>query len=139
MSEELEKQAQEKLAEARRLIREAGELAKQGQFALHFGAIGDFIPRSFVDRDLLRERAIETIKREGRYNGWEYANDPGQPDGRVPADLPRTPWDELSEDERESAIDDEIEALRDGMEVPYEFREYYDVSDTDRWWHPSRC
>lgn len=139
MSEELKKQAQEKLAEARRLIREAGELAKQGQFALHFGEIGDFIPRSFVDTDLLRDKAIENIKREGRYNGYHRVVDPNNPTEYHYEDDPRTPWDEIPEDEREDAIDAEIEALRDEMEVPSEFRECCDVSDADRWWHPSRC
>lgn len=140
MSEELKKQAQEKLVEARRLISEAGELAKQGQFALHFGEIGDFIPRSFVDPDLLRERAIETIKRDGRYNGQHrVVDDPSVAYGYHYEDDPRTPWDELSEDEREDAIDAEIESIRDEMDVPSEFREYCGVEDADQWWAPSRC
>lgn len=133
MSDELQKQAQEKLSEARRLIRDAGELAKQGQFALHFGEIGDFIPRSFVDPEILRERAIENLKREGRYNGRHRV-------GYHYEDDPRTMWDDIPEDEREDAIEAEIDAIRDEMEVPSEFREYgYDMSVTDRWWHPSRC
>lgn len=139
-SDELQKQAQEKLSEARRLIREAGELAKQGQFALHFGEIGDFVPRGFVDPDLLRDRAIENLKRDGRGNGSRLVkDDSSDPYGHY-EDNPRTPWDEIPEDDREDAIDAEIEAIREEMDVPYEFREYGgDVGDTDRWWHPSRC
>lgn len=140
MSDELQKQAQEKLSEAHRLIREAGELAKQGQFALHFGEIGDFIPRSFVDTELLRERAIENLKRDGRYNGiHRVVDDPSEPFGYHYEDDPRTPWDEIPEDEREDAVEAEIDAIRDEMEVPSEFREYCGIEDTDRWWHPSRC
>lgn len=139
--EELKRQAQGKLSEARRLIGDAGELAKEGQFALHFGEIGDFVPRSFVDGSLLRERALENLKREGRYNGSQrVVDDPTAVCGYHYEDLPRTPWDEVPEDEREDAIDAEVEALRDEMEVPSEFREYGGgVEDADRWWAPSRC
>jgi hypothetical protein len=139
MSEDLEKQAQAKLAEAMRLIDEAGELAKQGQFSLHFGEIGDFIPRAAVDGSLLREKAIENLKRDGRPNGSQRVEDPTVPHGYRYDDLPTTPWDELDEDEQESAIESEIEALQDQMDVPYEFREYCGVSEADQWWHPSRC
>jgi len=143
--EELEKLAHEKLAQANRLIDEAGELAKEGQFPLHFGEIGDFIPRAAVDRELLRERAIENLKRDGRSNGHDKVlNEEKSKGSPWPVydyvARPVTPWDEITdEDEREAAIDKEIEDIMDNMDIPYEFREYGSVSEADAWWHPSRC
>lgn len=139
MSEDLEKQAQEKLSQAWNLINEAGELAKQGQFSLHFGEVGDFIPRSAVDGTILREKAIENLKRDGRPNGSERVADPENPGRFIYVDNPHTPWDELDEDEQEEAIEAEIEGLQDEMDVPYEFKEYCGVEDADQWWYPSRC
>lgn len=125
MSDDLEKQAQAKLSEARRLISEAGELAKQGQFSLHFGEIGDFIPRTAVDPDMLRERAIAELQGE-TFEG-------------LTGHLGTVGWVDLTEDEREEQIENKIEELQDAFDVPYEFREYYRVSDADDWWAPSRC
>jgi hypothetical protein len=141
MSDELYKQAQEKLVEAHRLIREAGELAKQGQFSLHFGEIGDFIPRVLVDESLRREKAIENLKRDGRYNGHhKVVDDPSVAYAYHFEDNPRTPWDEIPEDEREDAIDAEMESIKEEADVPCEFWEYGGGSeDADQWWHPSRC
>jgi hypothetical protein len=144
MSEELQKQAQEKLSEARRLIREAGELAKQGQFALHFGEIGDFIPRSAVDRGLLREKALGILKAEGKENGGSYVRSETEKwdDGSVKSVFvanPPTPFDQLSEDEIECGIEHIVDGLIDEMNVPWEFREYGTADEADQWWHPSRC
>jgi hypothetical protein len=121
MGEELEKQAQEKLAQARQLIKEAGALAKEGQFVLHFGEIGTFIPRAAVDPSALREKAIEILKDEEESYGYK-------------------PWDSMNDDEREDAIGEVTSELSSDLGVPYQFREYgYDSGDADRWWHPSRC
>lgn len=139
--EELEKQAQEKLSQAWRLIGEAGELAKQGQFYLSFGEVGEFIPSSFGDREKLREQALEELKRDGRNNGGKWVDSPTEkyPDGSPQRDYvpnPTTPFEELTEEEVEEEIEGLIDSLIDGSGVSYEGREY---GGRDQWWHPSRC
>lgn len=143
--EELEKLAHEKLAQANRLIDEAGELAKEGQFPLHFGEIGDFIPRSAVDRQMLRQQAIDNLERDGRPNGHDKVLNEEKTKGSPwpvydYVEKPSTPWAELDEDERETAIEHEIDSIIDGWDIPWEFREYGGGADeADCWWHPSRC
>jgi len=139
MSEELQKQAQAKLSEARRLINEAGELAKEGQFALHFGETGDFVPRAYFDRELLRPRATALLESRGRQNHALRIEDPTIEWGYRYEEVPNTPWAELDESERASAIEEEIDGLREEMNVPYEFQEYGSAKQADRWWAPSRC
>ena len=137
--EELKKSAQAKLVEARRLIDEAGELAKEGQFALHFGEIGDFIPRSFVDKSLFRARAIESLKENGRENDSIRVHDPSAFWGYRVEAVPNTPFKEIPEHEMEEAIEETIERLQEQIDIPSEFREYCGVEEADQWWHPSRC
>ena len=140
MSEELEKQAHEKLAEAWKLIREAGELAKEGQFVLHFGEVGDFIPSKALDRETYTDRALAELIQNGRYNGEDRVdNGRRYSDGSVQWDYvekPTTPHSELSEDEIEAAVEAIIDGIIDNLDIPYESREY---GARDRWWHPSRC
>lgn len=143
LKEELKKQAQTKLAEARSLIREAGELAKQGQFILHFGEIGTFIPRSALDRDLLKTEALEILQRDGRYNGYDKIptgkKTPWGSDVYDYKDRPSTPYTELSQDEIEVELEKLVDDLIGDSEIPSEFREYHSAEDADKWWHPSRC
>ena len=143
VSEDLKKQAQEKLSQARALIHEAGELAKQGQFHLHFGEIGEFIPKSMMKKDGYRAEALKIAMKEGLttkeacYNWNEYDKEKGEFTLISPREF--LPWDQLEEDQREELVDDLTEQLWSDSPVPYEFREYCDESDADRWWHPSRC
>lgn len=127
---ELQKQAQEKLVEAERLIKEAGQLAKEGQFVLHVGEIGTFIPKRYKDPELYRDEAIEILKLEG----WEYYDRTGR------TTITR-PWSELEADPEllEEAVGDTIETLIDQSDVPSEYREYGPDEGPDKWWHPSRC
>jgi len=121
--EELKKQAQGKLAEARKLIAEAGELAKEGAFTLYFGEIGTYIPKAMFDREMYRKKALEWAQKNGKF------------DWNVKANIP---WDDLDENERENLVERVIDDLM-GEEIPYEFQEYYGPENADRWWHPSRC
>lgn len=127
---ELEKQAQEKLAQAQRLIDEAGQLAKQGQFVLHFGEIGTFIPKKYNDPAIYRDEAIELLKEEG-WNQFDQSK----------GDYVKTTWAELENDpERmEEAISDVSDSLITNSNVPWEYREYDGGEGVDAWWHPSRC
>lgn len=136
--EELEKLAQGKLVEARRLIREAGDLAKEGQFYLSFGEIGEFIPKTIFDRTAYRVEAEAELKRDGRDNGHDKVPPTTEKPYGDWAERPRTPYAELTEEERETAIDDIIEGILENLEVSWEFREYHSEG-TDKWWHPSRC
>ncbi len=141
MSEDLKRQAQEKLVAAWDLIKEAGALAKKGQFYLHFGEVGEFVPSSFGDRDALRAEALETLKREGRDNGGKWVSSPtekypnGQPKQSYVSN-PSTPYDELSEEEVEDEVERIIDSIIDNGEISSDAREY---AERDQWWHPSRC
>lgn len=138
--EDLEKQAQEKLTQAWALIREAGALAKEGQFHLHFGEVGDFIPSLIDDRDKLRERALEILKKNGKSEGghWEDFEE------KYPSGLPKSVWvpnpsipfDDLTPEQVEEEIEQVIDEIIDDMGIPYEAREY---GERDTWWAPSRC
>lgn len=122
--DELKRQAQQKLADAWKLIREAGQLAEQGNFTLHFGEVGSYVPKSLLDKGVWREKARKELEKTGReqYNHSTHTYDV-------------TPWDELSVDEQEALIDD---YANDFMydEIGYD-RVNYDVGPG--WWHPSRC
>ena len=134
-NEELQKQAQAKLVEARRLLDEAGELAKRGQFYLSFMG-SHFIPSSLADEESLRQRALSELQAEGRYNGCEYVyDDPEFPRGKSIERDP-TPFSELNEDEIEEEVDALVESYIDNLGIPYEAREY---GARDRWWKPSTC
>jgi len=141
MTKTLEEQAQEKLAQARQLIKEAGRLAKEGQFLLSFGEVGVFVPSCVDDEAKLREKAIENLRREGRYNG-EDKIDTGRREswGIVYeyVERPSTPFDQIPEGELEEAIETEIEAIKDQIrdEIGYDAYQY---GSRDRWWAPSRC
>lgn len=141
--EDLQKEAQGKLADARRLIREAGELAKEGQFFLNFGEIGCFIPSSMLDKSKVREEAKKLAMEEGLTISYEELDwdSPLDADGNRLVIKPRVmkPWDELSEEEQEELVEQMFEDLWSDSPIPYGFREYADESDGDRWWHPSRC
>lgn len=140
--DELEKQAQAKLADAWRLIHEAGDLAKEGQFSLHFGEVGDFVPRSYTDPSLLRERAIEELRENGRPNDRIRVAVPissESPHGYRYDEVPNTSWDEMDECEREDAIEAEIDSIRENMDIPSELRKYGADGVADEWWAPSRC
>lgn len=126
---ELEKEAQAKIAEAWKLIGEAGKLAKEGQFVLEFGEVGTFIPKRYKDPELYREEALEILKTEGRRGDWNS-------DKR---EYELTPYDQLSDEEKEEALEETIEGLIESCEVPWEFREYDGGEGIDDWWHPSRC
>ncbi len=117
--EELQRQAQEKLSEARRLIDEAGRLAKRGQFYLHFGEIGEFVPSSIDDRSQYREEALRRMKQYGVYRGQKSI-----------------PLDQLTPDEFESEIKKGIERVRRDQDVTSDALEY---GTRDAWWCPSRC
>lgn len=139
--EELEKKAQEKLSEAWRLIREAGDLAKQGQFYLNFGEVGEFIPSSFDNRENLREQALAELKRDGRNNDgkWVKSLTEKYPDGSPKSDWipnPTTPFDELTEEEVEEELEAIIDGIIDASGASSEGREY---GARDTWWAPSRC
>lgn len=134
--EELKKCAQEKLAAARAMIREAGALAKEGQFVLHFGEIGTFIPSSIDDREALRAQALEILKRDGMNNGYDVImGDPEFPHGKY-VDKPPTPFESLTKDEVENEVEKIADDLIDETGIDREDLEY---SDRDTWWHPSRC
>lgn len=126
---ELERQAQAKLAEARKLVKEAGALAKEGKFILEFNVGGTFIPKGYKDPALYREEAIEILKTEGRNDGW----DPAAKCTKY------TPYDQIPADEMEGAIEDTIESIIENLEIPYEYREYGGGDGTDSWWSPSTC
>lgn len=123
---ELQRQAQDKLSEASRLVREAGKLAKKGQFVLSFSDGGTFIPKRYKDPELYRDEALEELKTEG----WMYY------DG---SQRVTRQWDSLSDDEKERAIDDRIESIIDNLDVPWEYRDYDDGEGHDGWWTPSTC
>lgn len=141
--EDLQKEAQGKLADARRLIREAGELAKEGQFFLNFGEIGCFIPRSMLDKTKMREEARLEAMKEGKTLRREEVdwNAPLDANGERPILKPRKflPWEDLNEEEQEELVEEIFDEMWSDSPIPYEFREYADESDGDRWWHPSRC
>lgn len=125
-AEELKKQAQEKLAEARRLINEAGELAKQGQFHLHFGEIGDFYPKKLLDRESYREVAVK----HARENGLERYN-------RSTGNYDTTPFDQLDSGQQHNLVYELMEEfMLDETGLGVDDAEYI---KGDRWWHPSRC
>ena len=139
--EDLKKQAQEKLVQARTLIYEAGQLAKEGQFYLYFGEIGEFVPSSIDDREALRAEALELLKSKGRDNGGRYVRSETEKygDGSPAMEWipnPPTPYSDLSEEEVEEQLEQLIEGLLDGNEVSYDAREY---ATRDTWWAPSRC
>ena len=125
---EMEQLAPKKLVEAHRLIEEAGELAKEGEFFLNVGEIGCFLPKRVFDTELYREEAIEIIKNEG----WDYY------DSERKKSVSRT-WDALTDDEKEEAIEDVAQNIIDNLDIPYEYREYGPRKGTDTWWSPSRC
>lgn len=117
-NEELKKQAQKKLSEARRLIKEAGDLAEQGCFTLHFGEIGDYVPRVMLNREHYRTAALERARR----------------------DYPT--MDEMSEEERNGIVDDYIsDWMADdvGYQRMESIRYGESPDDVAGWWHPSRC
>lgn len=158
--EELEKQAQQKLADARKLINEAGDLAKKGQFFLHFGEIGDFIPKSLLNRESYREIATEEAKQQGRIDSYEKYDHQRSADGTpipygsvareqwvksenpsffIVSPMQVTPWADLTEDEQDDLIEQLMDDRYEDNGVPCDFREYCGAEDADRWWHPSRC
>lgn len=125
---ELEQKAQALLVEARNLIKEAGKLAKEGQFVLHVGETGTFIPKRYKDPELYREEALQLLQADG-WSRWDPLTNK----------TVVTPWDTLSDAEKESAVESEIESIIDDLAVPYEYREYGGDEGTDSWWKPSRC
>jgi hypothetical protein len=143
MERNLQKEAQAKLSEARKLIDEAGKLAEEGCFHLHFGEIGDYIPSGLMDDEKMRPLAIEEAKKEGKttYGRQEYPKnelgfaDYSKPPIQVTPDVVKT-WDEMDEDEQEELVDSILEGMRE--EVPWEYREYGDGTGGE-WWAPSRC
>lgn len=132
--DKLKELAQQKLADARKLIDEAGELAKEGQFYLHFGEIGEFIPSSLDDDDKLREKALNILKEEGMSSGGNWVRDLNGTMQWV--DNPPIPYEMLSDQEIEDEIDCLVANLRDELGVSYEAQQY---GERDQWWHPSRC
>ncbi len=124
-NEELQKQAQQKLADARTLIKEAGVLAEAGGFVLHFGEIGSFYPTAAFDPEKYRAEAERLAHEEGRsvYN-------------RSTGGYNVTPFDELNEDEKDDLIDGLIRELKADEFGGSEDAEY---AEAGRWWHPSRC
>lgn len=140
--EALEKEAQKKLSDARALIKEAGELAKKGQFFLHFGEIGSFIPKSAMSRSGLREQALKIAMEEGlTTKDATYDWSKRDSNGNILELTPREfmPWDDLDESQREQLVEEITDGLWDDSPVPWEFRQYCSESDADCWWHPSRC
>lgn len=125
MSDELKRKAQEKLAQAQRLLDEAGELAEQGGFTLRFHHGGDYVPKSACDRETYRQAATEMAMKDGRYDGYSA----GQ--------ARYTPWDKLDEDERSCLVDDTISDMM-SEELPYQFREA-GYEEGGFWWQPSNC
>lgn len=139
-NDDLQRQAQEKLAQAHRLIEEAGDLARQGQFYLHFGEIGEFVPSIIDDTKALREKALQILEARGRDNGSKLVRtgiiQSNGLEGQKWIKNPRTPISELSDDEVNDALDDIISKLREDSGISSEALEY---ADRDQWWAPSRC
>jgi hypothetical protein len=132
-TEEMQKLAQQKLAEASRLVHEAAQLAKKGQFLLEFNEGGVFVPSIIDDEEALRPRALEILKSEGKSNGGEWVKKEGAQFGEwVPN--PTTPFEELTEEQVEEELEGIIQSMRD--EVPYMAMEY---GSRDTWWQPSNC
>jgi hypothetical protein len=113
------------LAEARRLIKDAGVLAEQGGFMLHFGEIGDYIPKSHADPGFWDKQARAELEENG-YRTWDAKT--GEPID--------TPWADVPEDVREDIIDEYARELK-SEELPREYVEY--DNESSGWWKPSRC
>ncbi len=131
--EDLEKQAQAKLVEAARLVREAGDMAREGQFYIQFDEGGVFVPAIYDDEEAMRPLALEILKTEGKSNGGNWREKDEKRFGEWVAN-PATPFSELTEQQVEEEIEGIIEGLRD--EIPYMAMEY---GSRDRWWQPSNC
>jgi len=67
--EELQKQAQEKLAQASTLLEEAAKLAEEGAFTIDFYEGGTYWPQSMTNPESIREQALEMA--ESETDGWE--------------------------------------------------------------------
>lgn len=72
--EELEKAAQAKLAEARKCLQEASELAEQGGFTISFRGGGTYVPSAAFDLEPLRQEAREMLEKEDP-EGWASMTD----------------------------------------------------------------
>jgi hypothetical protein len=134
-TEELQKEAQAKLAEARKLIKEAGQLAEKGSFTLHFGEIGSYYPKAMFDSSFFEAEATKIAQEEGLtiYGRSEYDYNARQY-RKVTADVHKK-WDELTEPERIKLVDQIARELRSEAFGGSEAAEY----GSPGWWHPSRC
>lgn len=109
MSENLKKLAQEKLAQAHTLLKEAGDLADRGGFHLTFWGGGSYAPKIGEITPELREEALERLGED--YSVEELA--------------------EMTEENRDSLIRDAVMDI-----VREDLAEYQEPGE---WWMPSMC
>lgn len=132
-AEDLQKEAQGKLAEARRLIKEAGVLAEKGNFHLYFGEIGSYYPKSMFDDERWEAEALAIAKAEGRtdYGEYNYRTNSYEfgPDGR------KTAFDDLTTHEQDNLVHEIANELKSEAFGDCDAAEYASPG----WWHPSRC
>ena len=62
--EDLKRQAQEKLGQARQLLDEAARLAEEGGFSISFSKGGTYVPSAAFDRERMRKEVIEQLATE---------------------------------------------------------------------------